>query len=107
MSLFLGEKQPSKKKCCVPGCNDKYSSRFRFPNKNQQYLVSEWLKRINNPKLNSMSFDKLYQDCVVCARHFLPEQLQFGCRRGIKPNAIPILFLNEGKRAHYFTYSLL
>ncbi|KAJ8911831.1 hypothetical protein NQ315_012561 [Exocentrus adspersus] len=45
-----------------------------------------------------MPFDKLYQNCVVCATHFLPEQLQFGGRRGLKPNAVPVLFLNKDQQ---------
>ncbi|KAJ8914061.1 hypothetical protein NQ315_017582, partial [Exocentrus adspersus] len=95
MSIFFGEKRPAKKKCCVPGCDDKDSSRFRFPNKNQQYLVSQWLQRINNVKLNTMPFEKLYINCVVCARHFLAEQLQFGCRRGLSQMLYHFYFLTK------------
>lgn len=91
----FGEKRPSKKKCCVPGCFDKDSSRFRFPNKNNKYLVDVWLKKINNPKLLVMPFDILYQNCVVCERHFLPEQRQHGTRRGLTPDAVPVLFLSN------------
>lgn len=95
----FSEKRPSKKKCCVPGCTDKDSSRFRFPNKKEMDKVALWLEAINCPRLFNFSFDKLYINCVVCAQHFPEDQLLHGTRRGVKTTAVPSLNLpprNQG-----------
>lgn len=100
-------KRPPKKKCCVPGCNDRVSSRFRFPRRNETDMVQLWLKAINNEDLYNLPFEKLYQNNVVCARHFYTDELQHGFRRGLKRTAVPSLFLHtphQGKLRIIFTH---
>lgn len=96
--VFFGE-QKRKRKCCVPGCIDKDSRRFRFPNRSEMDRVKIWLQAINSPNLFKMPFDKLYTCYVVCARHFAKDQLLYGNRRGVKATAVPSLYLppTEGK----------
>lgn len=40
---FFGERRPSERKC-VPGCTDKDSRRFRFPNKTKWKELTFGLK---------------------------------------------------------------
>lgn len=100
MSVFEGFKKPSKKKCCVPGCNDQDSSRFCFPRKMELDSVQIWLQAI--AKLFNLPFKTLYQN-HVCSRHFRSNQLQYGTRRGIEPNAVASLFLPKSSKGMYMT----
>lgn len=90
-------KEPSKIKCSVPECDDKYSSRFRFPKDAEK--MKQWLMKVRNPLLNSLSFENVYNKYRVCSRHFLQEFIVGDptARRGITWNAVPLLYLPERK----------
>lgn len=94
------DRKYSKNKCVVPNCTDRFSSRFRFPNPRYEHLIKitrEWIERINNPALFNLSYEVIYNKYRVCRRHFTGKDQLRGCRKGIKSNAVPTLFLPESK----------
>ncbi|KAK5650546.1 hypothetical protein RI129_001575 [Pyrocoelia pectoralis] len=83
----------SKNKCCVPRCFDRISKRHRFP-KNDNLLMQKWVENINQPRLSSLQPEVIYNTCFVCDRHFAPEFLVSGTRRGLRRDAVPTLYLS-------------
>ncbi|XP_072387364.1 uncharacterized protein [Diabrotica undecimpunctata] len=80
--------------CCVPGCKDHTSSRFRFPNPNNEMdTFLEWLKVIKRGELNNSTPHTVYNKFRVCSRHFKDEDKVRVGRRAITRIAIPRLFL--------------
>lgn len=92
--LYFGEQKLAKNKCCVPKCEDRYSSRFRFPNpKDYSDMCAKWIEKIKNPLLTGKSYSYIYKTFRVCASHFTEESFIQGSRKGIKFSAIPVLHM--------------
>ncbi|KAK4887692.1 hypothetical protein RN001_003963 [Aquatica leii] len=79
-----------KNKCCVFGCDDKWTKRHRFPN--DAKMRQKWLQMINNPDLNTIAAKELYNKHFVCQKHFAEKYLVPGTKRGLRHDAIPTVF---------------
>lgn len=60
--------------CCVPNCEDRHSTRHRFPNPNKdENRFAEWIRLVCNPKLFDMDPLRVYNNYRVCHKHFRVE----------------------------------
>lgn len=81
-------------KCCVSGCEDKTSSRHRFPNpKKDMDRLKLWLNVLQDETLSQVDPMKLYSDRRICRRHFCKDDYSVGSNR-IHSNAVPTLHLS-------------
>ncbi|KAK4876573.1 hypothetical protein RN001_009079 [Aquatica leii] len=57
--------------CAVPGCDDRKSSRHRFPNpEKNKSRFDTWITLIANPKLVNLQPLEVYRNYRVCHQHF-------------------------------------
>ncbi|KAK4885410.1 hypothetical protein RN001_001681 [Aquatica leii] len=57
--------------CAVPGCEDRKSTRHRFPNPEKDYTrYVEWIRVVSNSKLNNLDHKSVYKSYRVCHQHF-------------------------------------
>ncbi|KAL1488734.1 hypothetical protein ABEB36_014533 [Hypothenemus hampei] len=79
-------------KCQVINCDDKNSTRHRFPNPKKNPRQFEiWIKATGNTKLEKIDSDKIYKNLRICHRHFGAENRSTNMY--LKPNVYPTLFL--------------
>ena len=58
-------------KCCMPGCEDRTSTRDRFPNPTKDAArFNIWIEVIGNPKLVEVDPMRIYRNVRVCLQHF-------------------------------------
>lgn len=62
--------------CSVPECEDRFSSKHRFPNpaKNIERFL-KWIELVSNPKLFEMDKKQVYDSYKVCHKHFAPDDI--------------------------------
>ncbi|KAB0804407.1 hypothetical protein PPYR_01377 [Photinus pyralis] len=80
-----------KNKCCVPGCDDKVLKRHRFPK--DLNLLRKWIENIKVPHLMALQPHQVYDTKFVCQKHFAPEYVVPGTRRGLRRDAVPTLHI--------------
>ncbi|XP_017881058.1 uncharacterized protein LOC108625503, partial [Ceratina calcarata] len=60
--------------CCVPGCDDRKSTRHRFPNPiKDENRFKQWLQLVGNEKILNMDPARVFRNYRVCHEHFTPE----------------------------------
>ena len=89
--------------CSVPGCDDRKSSRHRFPNPTKDterfYM---WIQLIDNPKLGQMDPIRVYNNFRVCHQHFTIDDKS--SNKLLKHTTVPSQNL-PSKIGKYFEYS--
>ncbi|KAL1488170.1 hypothetical protein ABEB36_015128 [Hypothenemus hampei] len=79
-------------KCQVVNCDDKNSTRHRFPNPKKNSREFEiWIKATGNAKLEEIEPEKIYKNLRICHRHFRVEDRSTNMY--LKPNVYPTLYL--------------
>lgn len=91
--------------CAVLGCDDKISTRHRFPKpKTNMELYNTWLAIIGNPVLFTLEPQVVYNNRRVCHRHFEEKYVNVGSTR-IHKTAKPALYIN-GESQNEFEYNI-
>lgn len=95
--------------CAVPGCDDKNSSRHRFPNpEKDQHRFLEWIRLIKNEKLIKLSSTdpgKVYRNHRICHSHFTKDDILSNIY--LKRTVLPSQRLppSEGNKYYLLIYS--
>lgn len=93
-NIFLFQMRP-RVPCVVPNCDDLKSSRHRFPNPNKDRArFDAWLDLIGNPRLRTITPDKIYEGYRVCGQHFTKDDIKSNNR--LNSNVLPSQNLFEG-----------
>ncbi|KAI4455675.1 thap-type zinc finger [Holotrichia oblita] len=78
--------------CCVRGCEDKQSTRHRFPNpRKNTFLYNTWLTLAGNESLLTKNPEDVYKNHRVCYIHFRKEDISSNMY--FKKDTFPSLFL--------------
>ncbi|KAJ8935617.1 hypothetical protein NQ318_006460 [Aromia moschata] len=81
-----------RRRCAVPGCEDRVSVRHRFPI-NDEKTFNSWVLIVDHPHFSHLTPREIYNSYLVCHRHFSEDSIVVGTKRGLKVGAIPTLFL--------------
>lgn len=80
------------RRCAIVNCEDKTSSKHRFPNPKQHLnRFKLWMKACQNPPLFSLTKENIYSSKRICTKHFMPADISRNNR--LFPTAIPKLHL--------------
>ncbi|KAJ8979996.1 hypothetical protein NQ317_016659 [Molorchus minor] len=78
--------------CSVMGCEDKFSSRHRFPNPaNNLDLFQKWVLACGNEELINMPPEQIFRTKRVCHIHF--KECDIGSNMLLNRGIVPSLFL--------------
>lgn len=81
-----------KRNCAVPSCNDKFSTRHRFPNPgNSMQRYQEWLRLCGNSALAALDPELVYRSYRVCHIHFKKDDM--ASNMYLQKTAVPSLHL--------------
>ena len=91
--------------CAVPGCEDRKSSRHRFPNPvKDRERFNLWIEVLANPKLVQMDPTRVFDNFRVCHQHFTINDKS--SNMFLKRTAIPSQNLpsKTGNNFEYYNY---
>lgn len=78
--------------CAVIGCDDRTSTRHRFPNpEKDKPRFGRWIQLSGNEKLVDMEPKRVYQNYRICHTHFSSESK--ACNMFLKRTSLPSLHL--------------
>ncbi|KAL1489590.1 hypothetical protein ABEB36_013539 [Hypothenemus hampei] len=82
------------RKCSVLGCEDKISSRHRFPDPKINFeLFQKWIVSTGNPELLKSDVEHIYRTKKICHRHF--SQKHILSNNLLLKSAFPTIFLGK------------